>query len=65
VSESSSFINFVIGELKIARINLLAEANEIATTIAALRGGLIGVEGAIEHMDQLGLIPPSSIEEAA
>jgi len=60
----SSFIGFVINELRIARINLLAEANEVGVTLAALRSNLISVETACAHLDQLGLIPPSSAEAA-
>jgi hypothetical protein len=64
-TEPSSFIEFVIGQLQIARINLSAEIVEIETTIAALRGGLISIEAAVAHLDALGLVPPSSIAEAA
>jgi hypothetical protein len=50
-----------------ARLNALMEANELAVTASALRGGLISIEAAVAHLDELGLISThaSSSAEAA
>ena len=44
VTTSSAFTNFVVRRLDIARLDLLTEVNEVETTIAALRAGLISTE---------------------
>jgi hypothetical protein len=65
---STGFVDFVVGELNCARLDRLIEANEIETTIAGLKAGLIGIEAAVAHLDQLGLVPvaaSSSEAEAA
>ena len=54
IEPSSNFITFILGQLNTARLEALCVANEIATTATALSGGLISVEAAILHLDQLG-----------
>jgi hypothetical protein len=62
---SSSFVSFVLHQLDCARLRAALVVNEIATTEAGLHAGLIRIEDAVAYLHQLGLVPPSSIAEAA
>jgi hypothetical protein len=49
IEPSNGFISFVLNHLNVARLQALCAANEIATTAAALSGGLISAEAAVLH----------------
>ena len=54
IKPSSGFITFVLNQLNVARLEALCIANELATTTAALSGGLISAETAILHLHTIG-----------
>jgi hypothetical protein len=65
MTNTDNLIDFVLRQLDLAKLDLLLEVNQIETTTVALKAGIISVEAAVAHVDQLGLIPAPSSSAAA
>ena len=54
--ELASKQEFLLGTMRVASLNLRTWAAEIDTIGVALRGGLIGLDDACLHLDELGVL---------